>query len=123
MSVTHRQPMRDMIMRIPGRLYRLLMPVLGLLSLDVLAQGAYPARPVTVIVPFQAGQGVDVMARALATELSRVTGQPFPVINREGAAATIGFAALANAAPDGYTVAISPNTPLTVAPHLLKSVP
>jgi tripartite-type tricarboxylate transporter receptor subunit TctC len=86
------------------------------------AQGAYPIRPVTVIVPFQAGQGVDVMARALAVELARITGQPFPVINREGAAATIGFTALANAAPDGYTVAISPNTPLTVAPHLLRSV-
>ena len=110
-------------MRIPGRFFRTLLPLLGLVPLDALAQGAYPARPVTVIVPFQAGQGVDVMARALATELSKVTGQPFPVINREGAAATIGFAALANAAPDGYTVAISPNTPLTVAPHLLKSVP
>ena len=86
------------------------------------AQDAFPSRAITVIVPFQAGQGVDVMARALAVELSRITGQAFPVVNREGAAATIGFAALANAKPDGYTISISPNTPLTVAPHLLKSV-
>ena len=53
---------------------------------------------------------------------ARITGQAFPVVNCEGAAATIGFAALANSKPDGYTISISPNTPLTVAPHLLKSV-
>ena len=86
------------------------------------AQEVYPSKPVTVIVPFQAGQGVDIMARALAVELARITGQAFPVVNREGAAAPIGFAALANAKPDGYTISISPNTPLTVAPHLIKSV-
>ena len=95
---------------------------LSAMSHGAIAQDAYPSKPVTVIVPFQAGQGVDIMARALAVELARVTGQAFPVVNREGAAATIGFAALANAKPDGYTISISPNTPLTVAPHLLKSV-
>ncbi len=92
------------------------------LPVSLLAQESYPAKPVTVIVPFQAGQGVDIMARALTAELSRITGQGFPVLNREGAAATIGFAALANAKPDGYTISISPNTPLTVAPYLVKSV-
>ena len=86
------------------------------------AQEVFPSRPISVIVPFQPGQGVDIMARALTVELSRITGQAFPVINRDGAAATVGFAALAAARPDGYTIAISPNTPLTVAPHLLKSV-
>jgi tripartite-type tricarboxylate transporter receptor subunit TctC len=109
-------------MRLSAFNITLVAAVLSFSTIDAPAQ-VYPAKPVTVIVPFQAGQGVDVMARALATELARVTGQPFPVINREGAAATIGFTALANAAPDGYTVAISANTPLTVAPHLLKSVP
>jgi tripartite-type tricarboxylate transporter receptor subunit TctC len=62
------------------------------------------------------------MARALASEFSKITGQAFPIVNREGAAATIGFTALAAAKPDGYTVAISPNTPLTIAPHIIKSV-
>ena len=95
---------------------------LGAISHGAIAQDAYPSKPVTVIVPFQAGQGVDIMARVVAVELARITGQAFPVVNREGAAATIGFAALANAKPDGYTISISPNTPLTVAPHLLKSV-
>lgn len=86
------------------------------------SQEPYPSRPVTVIVPFQAGHGVDLMARALASEFSKLTGQAFPIVNREGAAATIGFASLAAAKPDGYTVAISPNTPLTIAPHIIKSV-
>ena len=92
------------------------------LPASLMAQDVFPSKPVTVIVPFQAGQGVDIMARALAVELTRITGQGFPVVNREGAAATIGFAALAAAKPDGYTISISPNTPLTVAPYLVKSV-
>jgi tripartite-type tricarboxylate transporter receptor subunit TctC len=90
---------------------------------NAVAQETWPARPVTAVVPFPAGQGVDAMARALAGELARITGQPFPVVNREGAAATIGFASVVRSKPDGYTIAISPNTPLTIAPHLLKSVP
>lgn len=96
---------------------------IGLTTLSAFSQDTYPSRVVTVIVPFQAGHGVDLMARALATEFSKLTGQAFPITNREGAAATIGFSALAAARPDGYTVAISPNTPLTIAPHILKSVP
>lgn len=95
---------------------------IGVTTFTAGSQEAYPSRPVTVIVPFQAGHGVDLMARALASEFSKITGQAFPIVNREGAAATIGFAALAAARPDGYTVAISPNTPLTIAPHIIKSV-
>lgn len=94
----------------------------GLSIFSAQSQESYPSRPVTVIVPFQAGHGVDLMARALASEFSKITGQAFPIVNREGAAATIGFASLAAAKPDGYTVAISPNTPLTIAPHIIKSV-
>lgn len=94
----------------------------GLSTMSAQSQESYPSRPVTVIVPFQAGHGVDLMARALASEFSKITGQAFPIVNREGAAATIGFASLAGAKPDGYTVAISPNTPLTIAPHIIKSV-
>lgn len=95
---------------------------MGLAMCSAGAQEAYPSRPVTVIVPFQAGHGVDLMGRALASEFSKITGQAFPIVNREGAAATIGFAALAAAKPDGYTVAISPNTPLTIAPHVIKNL-
>lgn len=84
---------------------------LGLSIFSAASQESYPSRAVSVIVPFQAGHGVDLMARALASEFSKITGQAFPIVNREGAAATIGFTALAAAKPDGYTLAISPNTP------------
>jgi len=106
----------------PKLLTTFLTACVGLINFSAYSQDSYPSRPVTVIVPFQAGHGVDLMARALASEFSRITGQAFPIVNREGAAATIGFAALAAAKPDGYTVAISPNTPLTIAPHIIKSV-
>lgn len=107
-------------MRIPVTSF--LAACLGLAIFSAAAQDVFPSRPVSVIVPFQAGHGVDLMARALASEFSKITGQAFPIINREGAAATIGFAALAAAKPDGYTVSISPNTPLTIAPHIIKGV-
>lgn len=100
----------------------LLTACVSLSVFSVHSQEAFPSRPVSVIVPFPAGHGVDLMARALASEFSKITGQAFPIVNREGAAATIGFTALAAAKPDGYTVAISPNTPLTIAPHIIKSV-
>src|SRR5262245_42089001 len=54
-------------------------------------QTSYPVRPVQVIVPFPAGGSVDVMARNLVTEVAAQLGQPFVVVNREGASGTIGF--------------------------------
>ncbi|MSQ18413.1 MAG: tripartite tricarboxylate transporter substrate binding protein [Betaproteobacteria bacterium] len=87
-----------------------------------LAQEKYPAQPVTTIVPFTAGGGVDILSRALALELGKLLGQSFIVVNRDGAAGTIGFAQLAQAKPDGYTIAISPATPMTNSPHLTKNL-
>lgn len=56
---------------------------IGLSIFSAAAQDAYPARAVNVIVPFQAGHGVDLMARALASEFSKITGQAYPIVNRE----------------------------------------
>lgn len=86
-------------------------------------QEAWPSRQVTAIVPFPVGQGIDIMARVLTNEINRLTGQPFAVMNREGAIGSIGTSAVARAKPDGYTLLIGPNTPITIAPHVLKSVP
>jgi tripartite-type tricarboxylate transporter receptor subunit TctC len=86
----------------------------------VRAQGAYPARPVQVIVAFTAGGSVDVMARHLVAAMSAQLGQPFVVVNREGATGTIGFGQLAAARPDGYTLGAGPTTPIATAPHLVK---
>ena len=69
---------------------------------------AYPAlKPVTLIVPFAAGSGTDQVGRVVAEGLSRVLGQKVVVDNRPGAGGAIGLDAVAKAAPDGYTLAIS----------------
>lgn len=70
------------------------------------AQGTYPARPVTIIVPAPAGGGIDLIARVVGEKLSVKLGQPFIVENRPGASNNLGTAVLANARPDGYTIGI-----------------
>ena len=94
----------------------------ALLSGSAAAQTAWPERPVQLIVPFSAGGGVDVIARPFA-ELWRVLlQQPIVVVPRDGAAGTIGTAAVAAAKPDGYTLAFTPNGPITVQPHVIQSL-
>jgi len=67
------------------------------------AQGAWPARPVTFIVPFPAGGGTDAFARPLTTVMTRQLGKQVIIDNRGGAGGTVGAGAAARAAPDGYT--------------------
>jgi tripartite-type tricarboxylate transporter receptor subunit TctC len=68
------------------------------------AQQQYPARPVTMIVPFAAGGPTDVLARILGQHMSQSLGQQVVVENVTGAAGTIGSARVPKAAPDGYTM-------------------
>jgi tripartite-type tricarboxylate transporter receptor subunit TctC len=75
-----------------------------------------------MIIAFPAGSGVDVIGRALAQAITQRTGQTVIVLNRDGAAGTLGFAALAAAAPDGHTLAFGPTTPIANAPYLVKGV-
>jgi tripartite-type tricarboxylate transporter receptor subunit TctC len=65
---------------------------------------AWPARPVTVIVPWGAGGGTDATARIVAALLEKDLGQPFNVVNRTGGSGVVGHTAIATAAPDGYTI-------------------
>src|SRR5262245_64421773 len=81
---------------------------------------SYPSRPINMIVPFPPGGNTDIMARALQNEISRTLGQTVVIINKGGAAGTLGMIDLVRAAPDGYTIALTPNNPITSQPHVQK---
>ncbi len=83
---------------------------------------AWPSRPVTVILPFAAGGGTDLLARALAQDLSEKFGQQFIVDNRAGGGGNIGATAVAKAAPDGYTVLFGTPGPLANNKLMYKSL-
>jgi tripartite-type tricarboxylate transporter receptor subunit TctC len=68
------------------------------------AQSAWPAKPVTLVVPFPAGGGTDAFARPLSAQFSKVTGQTLVIDNRGGAGGTLGASIAAKAQPDGYTL-------------------
>jgi tripartite-type tricarboxylate transporter receptor subunit TctC len=87
----------------------------------VRAQGAWPDKPVRIIVPFAAGGGTDMVARPWAEKLSQAFGQQFVVENRGGASGLIGTEAAAKAAPDGYTFLITGAT-TTIALPLMRKV-
>src|SRR5258707_997920 len=81
----------------------------GLLGAAGAAAQGYPAKPVKVIVPYQAGQGTDVAARYLAEHLTKALGQSFYIDNKPGAAGNIGTEAAAPAAAGGYTLLMGTN--------------
>ena len=82
----------------------------------------YPARQITLIVPFAAGGSNDMVARVIGKKLSEVWGQPVVIDNRPGAGGVIGSAAAAGAAPDGYTLLLVSST-FTINPAIKKSIP
>src|SRR5580693_7342741 len=81
--------------------------VIGLLRAPSAGAQGYPERAVTIVVPFPAGGVTDLLARLLAAELHDKLGQPFVIENRPGAGTTIAAAAVARAAPDGYTLMLA----------------
>jgi tripartite-type tricarboxylate transporter receptor subunit TctC len=67
----------------------------------------WPARPITLIVPWGAGGGTDATARIIASLLEKDLGQPVTVVNRTGGSGVVGHAAIASAPPDGYTIGLA----------------
>jgi tripartite-type tricarboxylate transporter receptor subunit TctC len=94
---------------------------LGLAALLVASSAfaqSYPARPVKFVVPFPPGGGVDIVARAVGEKLAPRLGQPIVIENKPGAGTTIGTAAVAQSAPDGYTLLIGPIGSQAIVHHL-----
>jgi len=102
---------------------RIVVTVLLWLSIPAVAQEAYPSRPVKFVVPFAAGGPLDVTARLVGQKLTEQWGKPVVVENQVGGSGSIGAAAVARAAPDGYTLLVTVDIPLTMYPAVAKQVP
>jgi tripartite-type tricarboxylate transporter receptor subunit TctC len=103
---------------------------LALLGLAALAASpraavaeAYPSRNVTILVPFAAGGGTDVLARAYAQQLEQRLGAPFIIENRPGAGTSIAGGAAAHAQPDGYTLMQATSGTMAMNPTIFKHLP
>jgi len=94
---------------------------MGGVGASAAAAGDYPTRPVRMVVPFPAGQPVDLLARALGERLAQLWSQQVIVDNRPGAGGAIGSAAAAKADADGYTLLLGSSGPLAIAPALIAN--
>jgi len=98
-----------------------LLPLLAALLFGLAPAAAaddYPSKPITLIVPFPAGGGVDVIGRIVADKLAAELGQPVVIDNRGGAAGVIGTRVAARAAPDGYTLVMATSGSIAINPNL-----
>lgn len=86
----------------------------------VLAQAAYPNKPVRIIVPFPPGGATDIIARDIGERLSAAFGQPFLIDNKAGASGNIGVELAVRASADGYTLVMGSAQTLTINPQLFK---
>ncbi|MEY3629518.1 MAG: hypothetical protein RLY91_1284, partial [Pseudomonadota bacterium] len=92
------------------------------LALSSQAQTDWPNKPIQLIVTFAPGGTSDVLARAIAPDLSKALGQPVLVVNKPGANSTIATREVARAAPDGNTIGLFISAH-AINPHITKSLP
>lgn len=105
----------------PARRTLLALALLSPLASVAFAQN-FPARPITIVIGSTAGSATDGLARAVAAEVGKETGQSVIVENRAGAFGSIAAQQVARAQPDGYTVFMTTNTTQSANPHLLKKL-
>jgi tripartite-type tricarboxylate transporter receptor subunit TctC len=95
----------------------------GAWSAAARAADSFPAKPISIIVPYAAGGFTDIVARLVAQKMSQQLGQPVIVENKAGASTIIGAEYVARAAPDGYTLLMAVTTTLSSNPFLFKKLP
>ncbi|WP_027552038.1 tripartite tricarboxylate transporter substrate binding protein [Bradyrhizobium sp. Cp5.3] len=98
---------------------KLTFAILLLLLLPTFASAQnFPAKPIRLVVPFPAGGPNDIIARVIGQRMSEISGQPVVIDNRGGQGGVLGTDAVAKAAPDGYTIAISSAGALAISPSM-----
>jgi tripartite-type tricarboxylate transporter receptor subunit TctC len=97
--------------------------VLSALLIAATASAAYPDKPITLVVPWAPGGSTDILARAIAEQLTKSMGQPVLVENRAGASGNIGSNIVAKAKPDGYTLLIGSMSTHAMNPALMPDMP
>jgi tripartite-type tricarboxylate transporter receptor subunit TctC len=108
--------------KISKREFSASLAALALSSVAPSALAQQPGRPITIVVPYSPGTGIDILARSIATDLSARFGQPVVVDNRTGASGNIGTGMAARAAADGNTLLMIAKV-FVVNPSLFKTVP
>lgn len=96
---------------------------LATLAFGAAAQGDWPSKPITIVVPGPAGSGMDIYARMLAAPLQAALKTPFVVDNKAGANSIIGNTAVAKAAGDGYTFLFAPSSSIAINPIIQPKMP
>src|SRR5471032_1678156 len=109
--------------KIPPGTFRRIAAFASLLLVALPALAQFPSKPVRMLVPFPAGSATDTVARILAPALSQSLGQPVVVENKPGADGAIAGMEVVRAAPDGHTIMLGTNSPLTAVPTLRKEPP
>ena len=93
----------------------------SLLTSTAVHAQAWPAKPVTLVVPFPPGGSTDLIARNVGSRLQDKFGATFLVENKAGAGGTVGAAQVRRSPPDGYTILVTSLGPLVIGPHLVKN--
>jgi tripartite-type tricarboxylate transporter receptor subunit TctC len=101
---------------------RFLLGMVAVCALSLAQAQTYPARPIMMIVPLQAGSSLDVVIRIVAQKMSEGLGQTIVIENQAGAAGAIGAERVMRATPDGYTIAAFNDAVLTMVPNLRKNI-
>ncbi|HEY4165791.1 MAG TPA: tripartite tricarboxylate transporter substrate binding protein, partial [Reyranella sp.] len=96
--------------------------LVGILQAAPLSAQDFPRRPIHIIAPFGPGTATDTVARVIAAELTRLTGQAAVVDNKPGAEGQIGAQAAATAPPDGYTIFVTTQTTQSINQHVYKKL-